>query len=317
MIKLSNKNAFINMKCSGEESSKWTITRALNPVGDKSERVTKILREQAEKYNWEGLDFPTPLEQIETFEKNNNLLVNVLGYNKEKGCVESLRVPNGDRTGRILLMLIDDRYAIVKSISRLLHGQATRRNCKRFYCENCLKGFSSEGKLSRHVTCSDEKTAAERISQRPRRPKPVKEEVEGELMSEEEIKRFSRYESVLLGHMVSRPGGPSHYLRCAIEFARARDGDCDLCILAHVDRCTLHGTDNSSGLSSICKDLVNHSTDGNSTIVTFGSLAFESALSTKTNRKVLNIIGDDDFIGKMRDEEIARSGSKRAVCVVW
>ena len=168
MKSLMNKNATINMECNNEESFKWAMTRALDPIGKDSQRITKILREQAEKYNWEGLDFPTPLEQIEIFEKNNNLLVNVFGFNKEKGCVETLRIPDGDRTGRILLMLIDGRYTIVKSISRLLSGQATRRNCRRFYCDNCLKGFSSEGKLDKHVTCSDEKSPAEQIKQRPR-----------------------------------------------------------------------------------------------------------------------------------------------------
>ena len=153
------------MKCSDEESFKWTVTRVLNPTDVSSERVTKILKEQSKNYNWEGLDFPTPLEQIETFEKNNNLLVNVFGFDKG---VEILRIPNGDRTGRILLMLVDGRYTIVKSLSRLLYGQATRRNCKRFYCENCLKGFSSVEKLDGHVTCSDEKSAAERIRQKPK-----------------------------------------------------------------------------------------------------------------------------------------------------
>ena len=80
------------MECNNEESFKWAMTRALDPIGKDSQRITKILREQAEKYNWEGLDFPTPLEQIEIFEKNNNLLVNVFGFNKEKGCVEIAQV---------------------------------------------------------------------------------------------------------------------------------------------------------------------------------------------------------------------------------
>ena len=56
------------MRCSSEESFKWAMTRALNPVVKTSERVTKILKEQSKLLNWEEVDFPTPLEQIETFE---------------------------------------------------------------------------------------------------------------------------------------------------------------------------------------------------------------------------------------------------------
>ena len=67
---LKNKKATINMKCKDEESFKWCVTRMLNPSIKSPERVTKVLIQQSKNYNWEGLDFPTPLEQIDTFEKN-------------------------------------------------------------------------------------------------------------------------------------------------------------------------------------------------------------------------------------------------------
>ena len=149
---LKNKNATINMKCNDKESFKWSVTRALNPTTKSSERITKVLRVQSENYNWEGLDFPTPLSQIETFERNNNLLINVFELNEEKGCVQTLRVSKGVHTGRVLLMLVDDRYLVVKSVSRLLYGQDTKRHCGRFYCNNCLKGFTSEEKFGEHIT---------------------------------------------------------------------------------------------------------------------------------------------------------------------
>ena len=156
---LKSKKATINMKCNDEESFKWAVTRALNPIDRNADRVTKILREQAEKYNWEGLDFPTPIEQIETFEKNNDLLVNVFGFDEEKGFVRTLKTFDGEHSKRVLLMVIDDQYLVVKSVSRLLCGQFTKKHGKRFYCNNCLKGFPSEGKLSRHVEskCGTEK----------------------------------------------------------------------------------------------------------------------------------------------------------------
>ena len=171
---LKSKKATIDMKCIDEESFKWAVTRALNPIDKRSERVTKILREQSEKYNWEGLDFPTPLEQIETFEKNNNLFVNVFGFDEEKGCVETLKVFSESRVDRVLLMLIDDRYLVVKSVSRLLCGQFTKRHGKRFYCNNCLKGFPSEGKLNRHVEskCGTEQAEKPKVEQ-AEKPKVV------------------------------------------------------------------------------------------------------------------------------------------------
>ena len=166
---LKNKNATINMKCKDEESFKWSVTRALNPSIKSPERITKILIRQSMNYNWEGLDFPTPLEQIETFERNNNLLINVFGLNE--GRIQRLRVPKGVHAGRISLMLIDDRYTVVKSVSRLLYGQTTKSHCKRFYCNNCLKGLPSEGRLNKHVTLecvySDARRSAIQTDQTP------------------------------------------------------------------------------------------------------------------------------------------------------
>jgi hypothetical protein len=46
---LGAKKAIINMKNEDNECFKWCITRALNPVERDSERITKILRLQAEK----------------------------------------------------------------------------------------------------------------------------------------------------------------------------------------------------------------------------------------------------------------------------
>ena len=157
---LKSKKATINMKCDNKESFKWAVTRALNPVDRNAERVTKTLREQSKKYNWEGLDFPTLIEQIEIFEKSNNLLVNVFGFDEERGCVRTLKPFDGGHSKRVLLILIDDQYLVVKNVSRLLCGQFTKRHGKRFYCNDCLKGFPSEGKLSRHVEskCGTEKS---------------------------------------------------------------------------------------------------------------------------------------------------------------
>ena len=153
MKSLTSRRATINMKCGDEESFKWAVTRALNPIVAQSGRVTKILKEQSKLFDWDGIGFPTPLEQIETFEKTNNLLVNVFGFDESRNCVTSLRLSNGAHERRVLLMFVDSRYTVVKSMSRLFRKQATsgRRQAKRFYCNNCLQPFTTDKRLSNHV----------------------------------------------------------------------------------------------------------------------------------------------------------------------
>ena len=156
-----NGRAINNMKCSDEESFRWAVTRALNPVGKSSQRVTKILKEQSRQYNWNDISFPTPLEQVKTFEKNNNVLVNVFKFDKERDCVYPISVSPGEYDGRALLVFVDNRYAVVKTISRLLGGQVAKgkARCKRFHCNNCLNSFTCEDRFNKHITsfCSSTK----------------------------------------------------------------------------------------------------------------------------------------------------------------
>ena len=75
------------MQNDDNECFKWCITRALNPVARDSERITKILRTQSEKLNWEGIEFPVAPDAniISRCERNNSISINVFGYDKSTG----------------------------------------------------------------------------------------------------------------------------------------------------------------------------------------------------------------------------------------
>ena len=60
------------MKNDDDECFKWAVTRALNPTDTHPERISKELRKQSEELNWEGIEFPTPIDDIKKFKKNNN-----------------------------------------------------------------------------------------------------------------------------------------------------------------------------------------------------------------------------------------------------
>jgi hypothetical protein len=84
---LGVRKAIINMKNEDNECFKWCIARALHPVERDSERITKILRLQAEKLDWRGIEFPVAIngKDIDKFERNNaDVSVNVYGYEKKK-----------------------------------------------------------------------------------------------------------------------------------------------------------------------------------------------------------------------------------------
>ena len=68
---IKKKKAVINIKNEDEQCFKWCVTRALNPVEEHPERITKELKRQSERLNWDDLKFPVELKEIKNFEKFN------------------------------------------------------------------------------------------------------------------------------------------------------------------------------------------------------------------------------------------------------
>ena len=66
---IAKKKAVINMENDDDQCFKWAVTRALHLVERDGERISKILKKQAEKYDWSGIEFPTKLKDIHIFEK--------------------------------------------------------------------------------------------------------------------------------------------------------------------------------------------------------------------------------------------------------
>ena len=157
---LKNKGALINIKNQDQKCFKWAVTRALNPVGKNPDRITKALIEQSEQYNWDGISFPTPTEEIARFEKNNNVSINVMANNGDER-VYPLQGSKHKFDAKINLMLImdeerDSHYVVVKNMSRLLYKQSTDKHGERHYCFNCFNGFTSEKRLLEHMLyCND------------------------------------------------------------------------------------------------------------------------------------------------------------------
>ena len=102
--------------------------------------------------NYGGIDFPTPVKQIDKLEaQNRNLAINVFGW--EINCVIVHRISRKEpNIPRINLMLIESgeiqRYCYVKRESAFLFDRAI--NNKTFYCMMCLTRFTRADLLENH-----------------------------------------------------------------------------------------------------------------------------------------------------------------------
>src|SRR5271156_816226 len=151
---LANKKAIINMKNEDDQCFKWCVARALNPADKDQERITKILRKQAENLNWNEVKFPVNLNDIDKFERHNvGISVNVFGYDGDVYPLRLSKVCDKVCDSKIidLLLIADDstqHYCLIKNLSRLLTAQTGGHTVH--YCRRCLNGFREIKSLAKH-----------------------------------------------------------------------------------------------------------------------------------------------------------------------
>jgi len=147
------KKAIINVQNRDNESLRWALCTALFPPtnGKKVTRTSSYPTE--DRLNFKGIDFPTPVSQINKLEKQNpKLAINVFGWEKDRVIVHRLSEREGSLP-RINLMLIQNNekshYTYVRRLSALLHSQSEHVGVKHF-CERCLRGYTTAELLERH-----------------------------------------------------------------------------------------------------------------------------------------------------------------------
>ena len=151
--KLKNKKAIINVRKRDDQCLKWAPRAALlfPQNGKDPQRPSKYPVNDG--INYEGIDFPTPVKQINKLEaQNRNLAINVYGW--ENNCVIVHRISRKEaKVPRINLMLIESgevqHYCCVKRVSALLFDKT--KNNKTHFCMLCLTaGFTREDLLESH-----------------------------------------------------------------------------------------------------------------------------------------------------------------------
>ena len=149
--KLKNKKAIINIKNRDNMCLRWAIRAHLFPARSNVDRVSSYPTNEG--LNFEGIDFPTPVSQIDRLERQNpNLAINVFGWDKEQVIVHRISEQDGN-IPRINLMITQQgentHYSYVKKLTALLYDQ-NRHNESKHFCERCLHGYKTKELLERH-----------------------------------------------------------------------------------------------------------------------------------------------------------------------
>ena len=159
--KLAAKKAIINVKNQKDNKClKWAVTSAVFPRKKDPQRLNDEMRRNSELLDWSGIDFPTPLNQISRFEKQNPYSINVYGWTGTS--VYPLRISKHTNEKCISLILLtnesNEHYCWIKNMSALTASQINKHKGKRHVCKYCCNSFREEISLKEHVEyCSKHK----------------------------------------------------------------------------------------------------------------------------------------------------------------
>ncbi|XP_058029287.1 uncharacterized protein LOC131193286 [Ahaetulla prasina] len=144
-----NTKAVINVKNKGDHSLRWALRSALFPAEDHVDRPSKYPTQDG--LDFKGIQAPTPISHIQRVEKQNNLAINVFGW--DKGVIIHWLSCQPRDIPRINLLLIEEagkfHYAWVKNLDRFLSHQSKHRERKNF-CESCLHCYTRKHLLEAH-----------------------------------------------------------------------------------------------------------------------------------------------------------------------
>ena len=99
--------------------------------------------------------FPVSIKDINVFEMNNDISVNVLSV-EDKNVYICRKGHRAEGRREVNLMLISEdglwHYTVIQSLSRLLTNRNTKHRCKQYFCTNCLQGFTLESSRDQHCS---------------------------------------------------------------------------------------------------------------------------------------------------------------------
>ena len=151
-IELQNPaKRLINIKNKDDECFRWCHIRHLNPQKTNPQRIKRVDKQFIEGLGYTNIERPVSQRQYNKIEKQNNIRINVFGY--EKGQPFHIHISKEEFEDQMNLLLItkDEKrhYILIKDFSAFMYNQFKHKE-KKHFCMFCRQCFSSERVLAKH-----------------------------------------------------------------------------------------------------------------------------------------------------------------------
>ena len=141
----------INMKNKDNECFRWCHIRHLNPQDNDPQRIKMTDKQYIEKLDYSSIEFPVTVKQINKIEKQNNICINLFGYEeKQKFPIYISKEKYQDHMELLLITEGENKhYVLIKDFNKFMFNQ-TKHEHKKYFCMYCLQCFSREDVLTEH-----------------------------------------------------------------------------------------------------------------------------------------------------------------------
>ena len=140
----------INIKNEDDECFRWCHLAMLHPASKDAQRVSKY-KAYVNSLDYIGVKFPVSQKDYSKIEKQNNVNINVFGYEEKQPFPIYVSKESNAAVFNLLLVTSNERqhYVLIKYFNRFMYNQTLHHERKQFRM-HCLKCFSSEVHLTNH-----------------------------------------------------------------------------------------------------------------------------------------------------------------------
>ena len=143
----SLRKGLINIKNKDQKCFLWCHVRHASPLKEHPERIKKYDKKDAEKLDYDRIEFPVQEKDFSKIEVKNNICINV-GY--ENGLDFPINILDQKLEDSMDFLLLNDHdnshYVCIKDVYRFMLHKTKNKN-KKWLCRSCLQCFIRESVL--------------------------------------------------------------------------------------------------------------------------------------------------------------------------
>ena len=132
-IELQNPaKGLINIKNKNDEYFSWCHIRHLNLKKTNPQRINRVDKQFIEGLDYTNIEFPVPQKQYNKIEKQNDIRINVFGY--EKGQPFPIHISENQMNVLLITKNKKKHYILIKDFNSFMYNQSKHKEGSTFAC---------------------------------------------------------------------------------------------------------------------------------------------------------------------------------------